>query len=212
MASAVVLLLLSVAVVGVEENYKFFFQILPHLGAETPKVSTENLAIGRYLIQLFGISPMHAKSVSIGIIVPLWIISCGAVMLRHEAKTHDPRSLLQYCIFIPLILLSMPNSWINYQALLILPILVILNHRFGSRAIEVAALTGMLTAFGILLFSRNTPRFMPGLFPAPEALHAFLVDYRILGTLLIWALLIALVYAERHIRVRPVPEAATTRG
>jgi len=200
------IVLSSLIVIGPEENAAYFFKILPLLLGEAPRVSTENLSLARHLQVLFGLGPELAKRVVQVLVVPLIVVSAVGVVRRESRLGERLAGATAFSLFIPLMLLAMPNSWVNYQLLLLLPLLVLLCHctRPGRDRVALTAL--LAAAYVPLLFywpcevpsvpwpCAQTPYFL-GLVRLPRAFHDLMVETRALSPLLVWAgLFSALVY------------------
>jgi len=101
-----------------------------------------------------------------------------------------------FAAFVPLMLLAMPNSWVNYQLLLLVPLIVLARRSLASG--DRAAQWLLVAAYLPLLFyapcaaptvdwpCAQTPWFL-GLGPLPRGLHDAGVGWRGLSPLLLWA-------------------------
>ena len=198
----------SLIVIGPEENGAYFFKILPLLLDEAPRVSTENLSPARHFQVLFGLDGGWSKRLAQLFVLPLLVVTVVAVARREPRSGGRLAAATAFGLFIPLMLLAMPNSWVNYQLLLLLPMLVLLCHctRPGP---DRAALTALLVAAYVpLLFywpceapsvpwpCAQTPYFV-GLVQLPRGFHDLMVEARALSPLLVWTgLFSALVYGR----------------
>jgi hypothetical protein len=198
----------SLIVIGPDENGAYFFKILPLLLDEAPRVSTENLSPARHLQVLFGLDGAWAKRLAQLFVVPL-IALTAFTAARRGSKAGDRLGMATaFSVFVPLMLLAMPNSWVNYQLLLLLPLLVLLCHcsRPGSDRRALTALLAM--AYLPLLFywpcadpsvpwpCAQTPYFL-GLVRLPRAFHDLMVDARALSPLLVWTGLFSVLFYGR---------------
>jgi hypothetical protein len=202
------IVLSSLIVIGPEENGAYFFKILPLLLGEAPRLSTENLSLSRHLQVLFGFGPELAKRLVQGLVLPLVVVSVVAVARRESVLRECLAGATAFSLFIPLMLLAMPNSWVNYQLLLLLPLLVLLCHctrpgrdRSGLTLLLAAAYVPMLfywpcEAPTVPWPCAQTPYFL-GLIRLPRVFHDLMVETRALSPLLLWAgLFSALVYGQ----------------
>ena len=208
-AAAVALILLAAwRVIGPAENETYFLRVLPQLLAEDPQPSAENLSPARYLIATLDLEPALAKRIAQAMVLPLVAVSALAIRRRFRADHDDRFAHAVACsLFVPLMLLAMPNSWVNYQLLLLLPLLVLACEasRGGSERAGTVLLAGL--AYAPMLFywpcadpstvswpCARTPLFL-GLARLPRGLHDAMVALRGLSPFLLWAaLLSALLY------------------
>ena len=208
-AIAVALILLaSWSVIGPAENETYFLRVLPLLLGENPEATTENLSPARYLVATLGLEPSTAKRVAPALVLPLLVASALAVLRRFRGRRGDRFACaVAFSLFVPLMLLAMPNSWVNYQLLLLLPLLVLACE--ASRGGPERGATILLSALAYvpLLFywpcadprevswpCARTPLFL-GLAELPRGFHDTMVALRGLSPFLIWAaLLSALLY------------------
>jgi hypothetical protein len=218
---AALVLIASWIVIGPRQNQAYLFRILPVLLGEHPEASTENLALGRYLREPLGASPVVAGRVGQALVLPLLIVSAVVVARRSQAAAVDRlRRALAFSLFVPLMLLAMPNYWVNYQLLLLPPLLVLACHasRRGPDAAATVLVAGL--AYVPMLFywpcadpsipwpCARTPLFL-GLAPLPRAFHDLMVALRGVSAFLLWAAtLSALVYGFAG----APPSAAGHRG
>ncbi|HXV76965.1 MAG TPA: glycosyltransferase family 87 protein, partial [Candidatus Polarisedimenticolaceae bacterium] len=219
---AITLALVTVAttiVFGLRENAVYFLQILPGMVGEVPIATSENLSLGRYARTIFGIGPGAAEHVVRALAVVLLGVTALVV---HRARGRE-REPLAFGAFVPLFLLVMPNSWVSYQLLLLVPLVAVL--KFAAEHPErAAAPLALVAAAGVsLLFywpcaapevpwpCARTP-FVLGLFRLPRGLHDLLVDARIVATLLTWAAVLLALRDDRHSRVARVPPATPEKS
>jgi hypothetical protein len=214
-AVAVALILLaSWRVIGPVANETYFLRVLPLLLAENPEPSTENLGPARYLIATLGLEPPVAKRVAQALVLALVVVSALAVRRRFTGRRGDRfASAVAFSLFVPLMLLAMPNSWVNYQLLLLLPLFVLACEvsRRGPGSAATALLAGL--AYAPMLFywpcadpaevswpCARTPLFL-GLAELPRGFHEAMVALRGLSPFLLWAgLLSALLYGTSAAR------------
>jgi len=124
------LLLLCLAVFGARENRRYFLEVLPVLGRElsTDTYGTENAGVPRQLEIILGLEPESARRGGD-------LIGGGLLLISAAVAAFSPRrgrQALHFALFVPATLLGLPNSWTNYQLLLLLPIAALLAHRLQS--------------------------------------------------------------------------------
>jgi hypothetical protein len=185
MATAAVLLGISLLVMGVETNRVYFLELLPYMMQELPLVSGENLSLGRYAQTLFGVGPPAAKWLVQLLAIPLVALSVVAVSRNRDRRDHVDTLALGLSVFIAALLLILPNSWANYQLLLLLPWMALVARALATERCDWTLLAPALAAAFLLFFSENTPD-VQGFYPLPQPLHDRLVASRILATVLLW--------------------------
>jgi hypothetical protein len=209
MGAALLLQALSLLVIGLHENQVYFFRILPAMLGETSKVQPENVALGRYLQEFGGLAPVAAKRVAQAIVLALLAAFFHATRGGATRASDRERAALEFALFLALTLLWLPNAWVSYQLLLLPLYLVLLREALAPRRGRAALLVPLLAGYGCLLFyapcagpemgwpCSETPRFL-GLLRLPRELHDFMVQLRLLGTLLPVATAFGLLYAQRR--------------
>jgi hypothetical protein len=180
----------SLIIIGPQQNYIFFFKILPSMMGEQPKLILENFGIAGYLQSLLGLTPAAAKRVAQ--LICLALLATSLYALRRG----DSREL-RFTLFIPLMLLFLPNSWANYQLLLLLPLLVVLRSCISKTRPRPELAAALLIAYLLALFYAPcadasqpypcavTPLFL-GLWQFPRPFHDGLVALRIFASLALW--------------------------
>lgn len=185
----------TLLVFGAHENWVYFSRILPAMMGEAATISTENLGLGRYVQELFGAGPMVAKRT--GQLIVLGLLG-ASLWLVHRARGRG-RGLeatgLEFSLFVALMVFSLPNSWVNYQLLLLIPYLVLIAHALETEAGAWKVWTPLAVGAFLLLFYQpcadpavvdwpcaQTPRFL-GLVQLPRAFHDRMVELRVVGTL-----------------------------
>jgi hypothetical protein len=181
-SGSVILLALSLVVIGPSENWVYFASILPFILGENPDAYSQNLGLGRYLQTVVGMTPESAKAWTRGLVLAPFL---ATALWVHRAAGTPRCQALAFTLFLPLMLLALPNSWSNYQLFLLLPLSVLLAHvlESGPRVRLVLALAA--PAYASLLFSENTP-YLLSVIPIPEPLYSAILSAKVLGTLLIW--------------------------
>lgn len=198
--AAGLLQILTLAVIGIEQNRLFFFRLLPAMLGQAAQVSTENVGLGRYVYGLLPPGAPVARWLSLILTLALLGVSSWAVLRRGARQPRGGETVaLGLSLFIALMLLIMANSWTNYQLLLLLPYLVLLAQALRPEGSNAALLAGLAFGALFLLFyapcaepsvgwpCAQTPYFL-GLFRLPRPFHDFMVRFRIVGTLVPWAL------------------------
>jgi len=199
-------------VLGVETNRVFFLDVLPILLRESPVGTSENVGLARYALLLFGADPAVAKRVAQ--LALLLLTAATLLTVEKNRRAGVDRGTVELAAMIPLMLLSTPNSWVNYQ-LLLLPALLVLFAKGIGRRLDWGVLAPALAASALLLFywpcaepavgwpCARTPDFL-GIHALPRRLHDVGVDLRGLATLLVWATASFVAGgAERDERERP---------
>ncbi|MCP3981925.1 MAG: DUF2029 domain-containing protein [bacterium] len=202
-------------VIGTEQNVAFYTAVLPQLLAESPLPTTENVGLARYLQTLLDLDPSLSKRVAQLLVAPLILLGVWAAHRRREADLHG--ATLGFGMFVALMLLWMPNCWVNYQLLLLVPLLALLRYALSceeNRERRVL-LTVVALAYVPLLFywpcrapdvawpCAQTPLFL-GLVALPRGLHDALVATRGISTL-------ALALVPLALLLRP-PQGAAAPG
>lgn len=194
--ACVVIVAACVLVVGIRENVVYFGKILPYLLQEVSSTSVENQGLGRFLQNWFGLAPTVAKRVGQLLVFPAVVISILAVK-RHRTPAEEPqRAGLEFSLFIAVMLLYLPNSWANYQLLLLIPLLALLGHGFAKRRHWPLALGAAGTATLWTLFSENAPPVY-GVTLVPQPFFDAIVHARMFATAIVWGALAMILLAAR---------------
>ena len=200
--------LASLIVIGPEQNYLFYFKVLPFMLQEGAKVTLENIGLAKYPQLLLGAGPVLAKVISQILCLALLAASIFAVVRTQRRDSGEQAIALEFVMFVSLMLLFLPNSWAHYQLLLLLPVLVLLKGCMAPERARPAVLASVLLAALLLLFyfpcadgsmpfpCAATPWFM-GLFRFPRPFHDAMVNLRVLSGLLVWGASFALLVIPR---------------
>lgn len=189
----------TLIVFGPEQNRVFYLEILPHLLRETPTVSPENTSWGRLLQIGPGLDALAAKRLVqlAGLamtVLSLWVVQRSRS--RSPVTAAVPWAL-ELSLFVALMLFCMPNAWANYQLLLLLPVLALIDAGLGRGRVRPRLLTVVGAAYALMLFyapcgdpshawpCAQTPAFL-GLSPLPRAFHDRMVDLRGAAQFLLW--------------------------
>jgi len=200
-ATAFLVTVASLIVVGAEQTSVFFLKVLPAMGDELPLISSENVALGRYGATHFGLG--RETAALLGKLVGWLLMAASAllILLRPAPPAASRRAGSEWLLFVPATLLLMPNAWVNYQLLLLLPLLVLVQQGFRDGQTDWAILLPTALAFALSLFyapcaeselawpCARTPTFL-GVAPLPRALHDAFVELRGLTNLLVWGAMV----------------------
>jgi len=194
--SSLLVLVAGLIVIGPAQNAAYFFHVLPALSRESPTLSPENLGLGRYLRELFGLgvdgAGLVARLIGLGLVGTTLL-----VVLRRPAESIRGRATaVEATLFVPLMLLLMPNSWVNYQLLLVLPLLALVAVGLEEGASPALWVLVALAALLALFYApcappsepwpcAGTPRLL-GLGPLPRPWHDAMVRLRVLATAAVW--------------------------
>jgi len=192
---AVVALLLlgaGIATAGVAENRFYWLDLLPRLLGELPARKLENVSLAAFLMERGGLDAGAAKQAARWIVLPLVALSIGALLRLRRVERGaggDATAGLDFAVAVPLMLLAMPNSWLNYQLLLLLPIATLLRLGLApgaSRGPAIAALLAMVP----LAFSGDSA-LVARHAPWPDAFTLRMVELRLASPLLLLAAALA---------------------
>ena len=205
--SAALVTVATLVVIGPDQHRLFFFEILPLLSGEPVLIDSGNVSLARHL-QESGILPAAAKSIQVAIGLVLMAVSAVAV---HRAGRRNEDETLGLCLFIALMLVVMPNSWVNYQVLLLPVLLVLLRDSFESLAHRAKMLAALAAAYLPMTFYQpcraptvswpcaQTPFYL-GLVQLPRGFHDAMVDLRVISAPILWACVLVLILLRRQQR------------
>jgi hypothetical protein len=190
-ATCVVILILSTLVVGPEDTGRYFFRILPYMMQALPAVTqgneSENICLAKY-IHWAGLSLAAATGLAKAAFVGMlgWT---SWVAHRHARRDPSPVGAgLRYVAFLPLMLLGLNDSWLNYQLVLLLPLAWVAGRGLVSDDSGRIAAYLMLLAYLPTMTNANTNAILSKLF-LPDRLYQLAMDARVLTTLLVWGAL-----------------------
>ena len=185
--SVAVLFGCCLVVVGSRETIAYFLEVLPVLLRETSIVLPENLGMGKYLQSLGGLEAGTAKTVATILSVGVVLVSSGALYLNRKFEADEHRIALEYSLFIPVMLLCMPNSWVNYQLLLLLPMIVVVRGCWTGRGQRMVAIA-LLSAYVLTLFSAmaSYSSDLLRVLPVPLPLLDTMMSLRVVSTWMCW--------------------------
>jgi alpha-1,2-mannosyltransferase len=187
------ILLYSLAIIGIAEHLDYFGRVLPHMLGENPEVIEQNLGLGHYL-QLVGLTPGAAKAWTRAIMLFPVALSCMTVYRAHATNERDLDRATEFALFLPLLLLVLPNSWSNYQMLLVPAFAVLLAHVLEGHPRRSALIALGTPAYVLGLFSENTP-YLLSVITIPEIVYWPIMYLKILSNVLLW---IAFLVLLRH--------------
>lgn len=125
--ASVLCLALSVAVIGLHENWIYFTVGLPQQLKEYPYLFFyENVSISSYMLYFNVLSPAHAKIFGSAVFFVLLFLSI-VPSFRQVSLLKEKNIIvaLDYACLTSLLILCMPNSWWNYQIHLLLSAVVV---------------------------------------------------------------------------------------
>jgi hypothetical protein len=181
-------------VLGPRENLVWYLEVFPRLLAEPPMAIRENVGLTRYLMDWAGLGADAARIVlrvfaAGGLAVSMWLVA--------RARTHAESASIAVALFVPLMLAVMPNSWVNYQLLLLVPMVVLLHRAWTDPELRAPLAIAVGAAWALLLFYHpcaglekpwpcaRTPHFL-GIGPLPRAFHDSMGALRGLAAPLLW--------------------------
>jgi alpha-1,2-mannosyltransferase len=193
--AAAALVGVGLLVFGVAENWKYFHDVLPTLLREAPVDAYENVSIARHLQSRLGLDPLAANRVAHWIELPMAATTLLALLRARRRDDLSPREratrdALAFALCVTLMLVCMPNSWLNYQCLLLLPLFVLLRDGLEPRA-SAPVLVPTLFAGLLLVVSTATP-LLQHLSKEREHQLFPLFDLRGAATLVLWAVALVL--------------------
>jgi hypothetical protein len=171
----------------------------------------ENVSLGRVFL-LLGAGP--AASVWLLRGVTFATLALSVLVLRRQRDVAVRDTAVELSLFVSLMLAAMPNSWANYQLLLLLPLLVLLARALEEHGPATGPALTALAAYALLLFyapceepsvdwpCAATPAFL-GLRPLARPLHDAMVNARFLAPLLLWAACLGLLWGGKANKIAP---------
>ena len=196
-------------VIGSAENRAFWFGVLPTLLAELPTATSENVAPVRYLQTLAGLDPRAAKQAGQLLSLAVLAVSAWAVGWRLGRRPPSSREGSGFALFLPAMLLALPNGWVNYQLLLLPSLLVLLSYALDTGRHAGWAGAALTSAYLPLLFYQPcappdvswpcaaTPPFL-GVVELPRTVHDAFVSVRGLSTVIVWVALLRVVWERKQ--------------
>jgi hypothetical protein len=189
-AGSVVFVGISLALFGWRENRRFWFELAPYMAADLPIDSSctgpgiENVSVTRYLMyrdETAGQARDQAKVLALILVLGSW-----AAVAQVAAAGARPAAL-GLALFVPAILVWLPNSWANYQLLLLLPLLGVVLARGGR--IDPAPGLAAAVAYLSMAYHQQIHDY-PLVLPRNQPLFLLCQTLRIAAPLLLWLALL----------------------
>ena len=209
-------ILISVLIVGYHEAIVYFSKILPYMIREFPVEDNTNISIEHIILVMSGLGPQISGGIGKLVSLVATVLSLFLLWRRRQEIPEVERPMLGMALLIPLMLFALPNSWSNYQ-LLLLPCFMIQLSTLDKRGLERGrVLFGLLAlAFVITLFSENSilasgnGRLL-SFIPFPAQALGLMLNLRPLATILLW--LGALLILQTPPSHNKIPNLATTKA
>ncbi len=183
---AIVLLqVMNLVVFGVEPNRAYFGTVLPYLMRELPAATVENASLARAFIAHTALDPATAKRCGQGVALALVAVTTWLTVRRRRLAPNRPPDGVEWAAFVALMLLCMPNSWLNYQLLLLLPIVVLYRHSTRAGAHRWPLLPATIATLLIAISPDDIT--LRGHSATITSLLFGVVDARVVATLAAWA-------------------------
>lgn len=191
-ASIVIILAVSIAVFGFKAHHDFFLVIFPRMLTEMPAMISENLSVAKLAYTGHEANRSVFRSTqrmlaTKALMLPFWLLSGYAIWQNRRSQRFSHRETLEYSMLIPLVLLSLPNSWLNYQLLLLLPILALLGHLGKPQHLGRRGLLLLVPICLPLFLSDIYPRVALG--SSFDSVRQFSMKFRVIPTVLTWVAL-----------------------
>jgi hypothetical protein len=185
----------AVAVMGWEMHRMYLFEVVPRIGGGTAWV--ENQTLNGFFSRLFSTdmsaSIFHHPTVTLMTYVSFGLAALGAMALSLlPADRSSPRYMLQFGVFVVLMVLVVPAAWMHYQTIVVVAFLGLLLYtaEFGMSR-WMAALAGLsyaLIAYGNQ-WSFYANKIMGGL-------TVLGVSYKFYGLVLLLIVIVAALFDE----------------
>ncbi len=114
---------LSLVLVGWEMHYTYLFEVVPRIGGGTAWVENQTLNgfISRIVAPEISSTVFVHPTVSLLTYVGFGVATTGAALLAWQpAVRGSPRALLQFGVFVLLMVLVVPAAWMHYQTIVLL--------------------------------------------------------------------------------------------
>jgi hypothetical protein len=186
-------ILVSVVIVGYHEVVVYFSKILPYMMGESPEYR-DNLSIGHTILVVSNFGPRISGRIGELVALISTVLSLGLLWRRRREIAEFERATLGMALLIPLMLFALPNSWSNYQ-LLLLPCFMIQLSIIEKRGLERQRVLfwPLALAFVITLFSQysafsrdNGNGRLLSFIHIPAPVLSFMLDLRPLAPILLW--------------------------
>lgn len=144
-----------------EESGIYFGRLLPFMLQETAVegFGTEGMGLPRYVLALLDTDPQTAKRIATGLVL---LVTAATAWLaqRHAGAGSVPLGrALAFALFVPPTIQLMPNSWANYQLLLLLPLVALLGAGLARWPATAAPLSLAAVAAVLLAYHQQTHDF-----------------------------------------------------
>jgi hypothetical protein len=152
---------------GVGESAVYFGRLVPFMADEiaVDGFATEGMGLPRYVEALLAADPRVAKRIASGVVLAALVATSLVTWRRAGRDGGVAWSALAFASFLPLSIQLMPNSWANYQLLLLPALLAILGAGgFRGRA-AVAPLCLAGAAAVLMAYHQQTHDFATWLGP-----------------------------------------------
>lgn len=143
MAGFAIVTVFSLLITGASEHLFYFTNILPILLTEDISGRGENISITRLFITLGASASITNIACDVLLALPIIILlyqsrkQTGKPLTETQQATFN---LVWFAIFITTLLLTMKNSWWNYQILLLIPLIVCLGLSINNRRFRISSL------------------------------------------------------------------------
>lgn len=202
----VTVMLASLVVLGPAECGHFFLRALPLMSRELPieTYHAENASVARWLMWQLGQGAETARLWGRAVAVGLVAVSLAALRFRRQAH---PATGTDLALLVPVMLLALPNSWANYQVLLLIPMAAMLGSACGSPGGRRRLQVGAVVLAGLWLAYHIDTNHYPLWLHLPAGLSAPLSGNRVAVTLAMWAVVLwsACSGSDRDSRPRRTP-------
>jgi glycosyl transferase family 87 len=185
-AGIVTVMLVSLTVLGPSECEHFFLRALPLMSRELPieTYHAENASVARWLMAQLGQSAETARLWGRAVAACLVAASLATLRFRRQAR---PAGGTELALLVPVMLLALPNSWANYQVLLLIPMAAMLGSACRSSAGHRLLQGGAVVLACLWLAYHIDTNHYPLWLHLPAALSVALHDNRVAVTLAMWA-------------------------
>jgi hypothetical protein len=129
-AACIISTLLTIAYFGLDENIFFFFKLLPILLSEHMSQYGSNMNIEVFL-RAKGVISQSLPLFNVQRLLVLSVLAAVAYRYRNDVEKNI---MLLSSLWVCAMLLCLSNYWLQYQLMLILPLIVLLGHAIHTRS------------------------------------------------------------------------------